>query len=404
MPITPMIPGTGLIGWQVLQTTLDTQRTAFNKSSDLARDTEYFAEKIGTITSGDELVEDRRLLSVALSAFGLSDQIDSKYLIRRVLNEGTEDDSALANTLNDGRYVALANAFNFEETVDYPFQQEGFADDIVEAYKTNVRADLEDLLAQPEYANDPVASQVLREQTEVSLEITSDYFAEKIGDISSVDELLEDSDLLKVALGAFGADDRVNSKNVLRQVFEQGTDSPTALANILGDQKLIDMANAFGFDTEPTTAIQRENFADTIIDNHQWQLFEGAVSEVDEIIGTALSFQRAAPSLAALDTSDNTKWFNVLGDTMMREVFEKALGLPSGFSQIDIDKQLEVITEKAESRFGIESFADLEDEETLNKVIYSYLLQAEISANNSFGSQQIALTLLSNMGTQSAQA
>ncbi|MGP6088725.1 DUF1217 domain-containing protein [Antarctobacter jejuensis] len=399
MAITPMIPGTGLVGWQVLQSTMESQRAAFNASAEISRDTAYFAEKIGTITSGEELVEDRRLLSVALSAFGLSDQVDSKYLLKRVLEEGADDDTDLANKLNDGRYVALANAFDFSETVDYPFQQDGFAEDIVAAYDAKVRSDLASLLAQPEYIDDPEAAALLEEQSLAVLETTKAYFEENIASVDSLDAFLADGDLVKVALGAFGAEDRIRTPALLRQALQDGGTGPGALANVLGDSGLAEMSRAFGFDTEPRTALQGEKFADNIIDNHQWQLFEEAVSNVDPAIGTALSFQRAAPSLAALSSSNTTKWYSVLGDRMMREVFETALNLPAGFSQIDLDKQLEMLTEKAESRFGITAFSDLEDTETLNKVIHSYLLQSQISQTSGTGSNQIALTLLSSINT-----
>ncbi|WP_323767714.1 DUF1217 domain-containing protein [Antarctobacter sp.] len=400
MAITPMIPGTGLVGWQVLQSTLTTQRTAFNSSSEIARDTDYFAEKIGSITSGEELVKDRRLLGVALSAFGLSDQVDSTYLIKRVLEEGTDDDTALANKLSDGRYVALANAFDFSEKVDYPFLKEGFSDDITAAYDTKVRADLDSLLAQPEYVNDPDAAAALEEQTLLVLETTKAYFEENITSVTSVDDFLADTDLVKVALGAFGAEKWINSPALLKQALVDGGEGPGALANVLGEKGLAAMSRAFGFDTEPSTVLQAEDFASDIIDSHQWQLFEEAVSNVNPAIGNALSFQRAAPGLAGLSSSNNTKWYSVLGDTMMRDVFQTALGLPAGFSQIDLDKQLEMLTEKAESRFGITEFADLEDSEVLNKVIHSYLLQSQVSQSAGTGSSQIALTLLSSINIQ----
>ena len=400
MPITPMIPGSGLIGWQVLQTTMSKQRTAFNASADLARDTEYFKEKIGTIESGDDLVKDRRLLSVALAAFGLSDQVDSTYLIKRVLNEGAENDGALGNKLKDGRYIALARAFSFEETTSFPFQEDGFAGDILASYDERIRADLADLLEQPEYATNPLAAATLEATVLDALETTKTYFRESIGSVTSVDDLMKDNDLLKVALTAFGVEDRTNSRALLKRVFEEGASDPGALANVLGDRGLIAMTKAFGFDTEPTTAIRTNGFADKIIDNYQWQMFEDAVNEVNPTIGTALSFQRGAPALAGLDSSENTKWFNVLGDSTMREVFQTALGLPGSFSQIDIDKQVEMLKEKAASRFGITQFKDLEDETIRNKVIYSYLLQSDVASNTGFGSQQIALTLLSSIQNQ----
>lgn len=84
---------------------------------------------------------------------------------------------------------------------------------------------------------------------------------------------------------------------------------------------------------------------------------------------------------------------------MMREVFETALGLPEGFSQIDIDKQLAIIKEKSEDRFGITSFSDIEDPDNLEKIIRLYLLQNEVQSSNSLGSQQVALTLLSSVNS-----
>jgi hypothetical protein len=400
MPITPMIPSSGLVGWQILQSTMKSQRTAFNASSEISRETEYFAEKIGTISSSDELMDDRRLLRVALTAFGLSDEMDYKYLLKRVIDEGTDSEKALANTLSDSRYVALANAFNFEETVSYPFQQEGFADGVVAAYETKIRADLDDLLSQPEYVSDPTSAAILEETVLSTMDTMTSYFSEKIGSITSADGLLEDPDLLKVALTAFGAEDRTNSKTLLKRVLEEGTSEPGALANVLKDKALIELSKAFGFDTQPTTKLQNDGFADTIVKSYRDQLFEDAVYEVDGVIGTALSFSNAAPSLAGLDISNNAKWYSVLGDTMMRDVFQTALGLPSGFAQIDIDKQLDMIKDKAESRFGISDFSDLEDDTIRNKVIYSYLLQSQILETSGTSSNQVALTLLSSMNTQ----
>ncbi|GAA4221907.1 hypothetical protein GGQ68_000019 [Sagittula marina] len=401
MPITPMIPGSGLIGWQVLQKTMDNQRSAFNASADMARDTAYFREKIGSISSSDELIEDRTLLRVALSAFGLGEEVNSTYLVKRVLAEGAKDDDALAKKLNDSRYVALASAFNFEETTEFPFQKDGFSADIVAAYDAKIRSDLETLLETEEYVNNPLAAATLEAAAIEAMETTKTYFEENIGAITSVDDFLNDDDILKVALSAFGVEDRTNSKNLLKRVLEEGADNPASLANILGDRGLIKLTKAFGFDTEPVTSIQKEDFADTIIDNYEWQLFAEAVDNVNPAIGTALSFQREAPALAGLDASENTKWYNVLGNSMMRDVFETALGLPNGFSQIDIDKQVEMMKEKSKSRFGINSFEDIKDEEVRNKLIYSYLLQTDISSNAGFGSNQIALTLLSSMGNRS---
>ncbi|MBR9890046.1 flagellar protein, partial [bacterium] len=66
-------------------------------------------------------------------------------------------------------------------------------------------------------------------------------------------------------------------------------------------------------------------------------------------------------------------------------------------SQIDLDNQVDFISDKARQLFGIETFSDLQDPKTLKWIIQSYLLQDQISQSGAFGSQQIALTLLSTI-------
>jgi hypothetical protein len=78
-------------------------------------------------------MEDRRLLTVALGAFGLSDDIDSTYFIQKILADGTSDSEALANNLSDTSYLALSEAFGFGE--GEPPDLGAIADDIVTRYQ-----------------------------------------------------------------------------------------------------------------------------------------------------------------------------------------------------------------------------------------------------------------------------
>ena len=65
------------------------------------------------MTSAADLVADRRLLKVALGAFGLEGEIDKKAFVRKILEEGTADPASLANRLTDKSYYKLAEAFGF---------------------------------------------------------------------------------------------------------------------------------------------------------------------------------------------------------------------------------------------------------------------------------------------------
>ncbi|MXQ08182.1 DUF1217 domain-containing protein [Alphaproteobacteria bacterium GH1-50] len=133
MTFQPVIPLTGNAGWSFLSRTRDAQEVAFRNSAINQRETDYFRENIGKVTSAEELVADRRLLAVALGAFGLDEDINNKFFIRKVLEEGTRDDKAFANRLSDKRYFAMAEAFRFDLSPPSTVLN-SFADRTVEAY------------------------------------------------------------------------------------------------------------------------------------------------------------------------------------------------------------------------------------------------------------------------------
>lgn len=114
MTFQPVVPLSGVAGWTFLTQTRATQEAAFQASPALERQVAYFEENIGKITTAQELVDDRRLLQVALGAFGLDDDINAKAYIREVLDQGTLQPDSLANRLSDKRYLAMSEAFGFE--------------------------------------------------------------------------------------------------------------------------------------------------------------------------------------------------------------------------------------------------------------------------------------------------
>ncbi|MEE9426691.1 MAG: DUF1217 domain-containing protein [Paracoccaceae bacterium] len=135
MNFQPVLPFAGLSGWSFLERTRERQQEAFNSSTTIERDTEYFRENISGITSAADLVADRRLLSVALGAFGLDDDINNKYFIRKVLEDGTLETDALANRLADKRYLALSKAFGFGDFSVSNTQLSDFPDKIISAFQ-----------------------------------------------------------------------------------------------------------------------------------------------------------------------------------------------------------------------------------------------------------------------------
>ncbi len=135
MSFTPTIPMGGLAGWRFLERTGEMQRAAFDRSATLARETAHFTENIGRMTSAEDLVRDRRLLKVALGAFGLEGEIDKKFFIRKVLESDPLDPKSMANRLSDPAFGKLAKTFGFGDTAGPNIAQAGFAEAIVAQYR-----------------------------------------------------------------------------------------------------------------------------------------------------------------------------------------------------------------------------------------------------------------------------
>ncbi len=134
MSFQPVIPLPGLAGWAFLQRTRANLQQTYNASPDIKRDVDYFRTQIGAVTTAKELVSDRRLLSVALGAFGLDGDINNKYFVQKILDDGTLKADALANRLSDKRYLAMSKAFGFGDFNTPRTQLSDFADGIISAY------------------------------------------------------------------------------------------------------------------------------------------------------------------------------------------------------------------------------------------------------------------------------
>ncbi|WP_241488903.1 DUF1217 domain-containing protein [Shimia sp. SK013] len=113
---------------------MDTQTAAFEKSPEIVSDTEYFAANIGEIDSAEELVNDFRLLKVALGAYGLDDDVYNKFFVQKILDEGTLTTDALANKLTDTKYKEMSADFGFGDFSTPSTKLSTFAGEIIEKY------------------------------------------------------------------------------------------------------------------------------------------------------------------------------------------------------------------------------------------------------------------------------
>lgn len=179
-------------------------RTASNNIN--AREAAYYKENIGRITSVDEFLDDYRLYSYAMKAYGLEEMTYAKAFMRKVLESDLSDSNSFVNLLTDGRYREFATAFSFDASTATA-QTEAQLDEVIGLYKATA-------------AN---AGAVIQEETR--------YYNIVIDNVTSVDQLLNNDRLRAYVFTAYGIDEKTYSRSVVRQVLSSDLDDPDSYFN-----------------------------------------------------------------------------------------------------------------------------------------------------------------------------
>ena len=206
----------------------------------------------------------------------------------------------------------------------------------------------------------------------------TEYFRERIGQIETAEDLVKDSRLLRVALGAFGLQDALPNRFFVRKVLEEGAEDPRSLGNRLSDKRYLEMARAFGFGDEGGIDKRPDDFVDRMVKAYTTRQFEVAVGNQDENLRFALNLRRDLADLASSERSERAKWFAVLGQPPLRKVFETAFNLPKGFGAIDLDRQLTILQERTRRSFGDGSISQFADPDKIEGLARQFLLRAQI--------------------------
>lgn len=222
----------------------------------------------------------------------------------------------------------------------------------------------------------------------------TDYFRENIGDVRTAEELVNDRQLLSVALGAFGLDDDINNTFFIKQILEDGTVDDDALANRLADSRYSDFSRAFGFGDRAVARTALTVFPTEIIDRFEARQFERAVGDQDNDLRLAMNLSTGISDILENSTTTAGQWFSIMGNAPLREVFQTALGLSDSIASIDIDQQLEIFQERASAVLGTDDVSELSDPAQQEKLIRLFLVRSEAEAISFSSGSSAALTLL----------
>ncbi|SCW89038.1 Protein of unknown function [Rhizobium mongolense subsp. loessense] len=270
-------------------TLLDAYEASFDAEIDaIAEEAEYYQDTINEVTSVDDLLSSPRLRNFVLNAFGLNTDYTSDSFLTSVLTSDPDDPDSYVNQLADSVYVDLAKAFNFNSdgSVNGDLQSEEQIALVTSAYT----------ISESTFASSSTS------------DAYSSYFAAEIGNITSVDQLMEDDKLVGYLRTAYGLSDD-DPDNYISAALKSGSVAEAiGLSNLHEafnfdeDGNLADGATAQTSDqTDATAASFAENYAIEIANTD----VEDAVENYSTRIADVTSIDDFLESNTDDDDSDN---------------------------------------------------------------------------------------------------
>jgi len=190
-----------------------------NSQPEVKAGTDYYQANIGNVKNVDDLLKDRKLLTVALGAYGLESQVGAKGLLKKLLSEDPTASGSLAQRMADPRYQNFAKAFaSLRSDGGASIRQQASIDSVVGAYR---QSQFEKAVGR----NDTSARQAL-------------YFARVAPQATqSIYQVLTDKTLSAVVREAYGLPKEaaaLDVKQQIRQLESKGFDHTK-----LGDEKFV---------------------------------------------------------------------------------------------------------------------------------------------------------------------
>ncbi|WP_455272482.1 DUF1217 domain-containing protein [Rhizobium herbae] len=194
------------IDYNLLTRDMKTSLQRTSQQTLVARESEYYKENIGNVSSIDEFLDDYRLYAYAMKAHGLEDMTYAKAFMRKVLESDLSDDSSYANMLTDERYREFAMAFSFSQSTEV-VQSDAQEDALIGLYNQTISN----------------IDSKMGEETR--------YYDTMMDTITNVDQLLQNDRLRSYTFRVFGVDEKYYNYEQVRGALVSDLDDPNSYFN-----------------------------------------------------------------------------------------------------------------------------------------------------------------------------
>lgn len=222
---------------------------------------------------------------------------------------------------------------------------------------------------------------------------SAQYFRDNVRSDMTAEDIVGDYKMLSVALGAFGLEADLPNKAFIQKILESDISDSKSLVNRLSDKRYLRLAKAMQLGGE---AVDPAQLSQVVSEAYLQREYERRVGDGDESLRLALNARRELQGMAERESSNNTLWYEVMGNPPLREVFEKAFGFGAGYGNLPVERQLEEFTKASERYLGSASFKDLTTDAGIDRLVTTYLARSQITTNFAQNRYSTALTLLTS--------
>jgi hypothetical protein len=191
---------------------------------------------------------------------------------------------------------------------------------------------------QPYVANENQKIATYSQQSSVQQAVS--YYEANIGKIKSVQQLVQDPKLFNVVLTAFGLQSESNAPALIQQVIESDTTQQSSLANTLLDPRYQQLAKEFDYAQAGLANFADPSVISDVVNRYLTNAYEYSLDNVNPALQNAAYFLRNVGSI--------TNAYSILGDPVLRNVFETTTGLPAQIANLPVQDEANLVNSKVD--------------------------------------------------------
>lgn len=194
------------------------------------------------------------------------------------------------------------------------------------------------------------------------------YFQERVAEIETPEEFLEDDRLVKFVLSAFSMDDEFQYMGRLKKILLEDSEDEDALVNQMSDARFGELADFLQFDSRGMDRIQLGSIQQEAIEKYYVNEWEKSLEEVNPALRKASYFARNIDNV--------TSTYGLLSDSVLASVTRDTLGLIDESVYQSVERQAAEIDNRVELEDLSSSYGTSDDDEESETVSESKLSTA----------------------------